>query len=227
MEKLSLRLSTIAGLVRDGASVCDVGTDHGFLPIFLKSSGKAKGVIATDINVLPLKKAEENIKKSGVKGISLRLCDGVADIKKGEADTVIIAGIGGEVISGILERGSEIVKDNGVILILQPTTSPEFLRRYLMDNGFEILKEIPIEENDKLYSVMKCVYEGKTQKCPEWFYYSGLVDPKNEIGKKYIEKQAKRALKCMKALEMIASRQKEYNFYKEIYEGLWRLTADS
>ena len=108
MNNLSLRLSTIASLVPKGAFVCDVGTDHGFLPIFLMESGKARGVIATDINEKPLKKAKENLKKTGTEGITLRLCDGLSGIKKGDADTVIIAGMGGEVISGILERGKEI-----------------------------------------------------------------------------------------------------------------------
>ncbi len=225
MEKLSLRLNTIAELVPYNARVCDVGTDHGFLPIYLLSSGKAKKVIATDINEKPLKKAEENIKKSGVEGILLRLCDGLSAVKEGECDTVIIAGIGGEVISGILSR-SELVKSKEITLILQPTTSPEFLRRYLYESGFSVIKEIPIEENGKLYSVMECRFNGKPQIKEDWFYFAGLVDPRNETGKKYIKKQTLRAYKCMTALENIENKHNEYNFYKGIYENLWRLTAD-
>ena len=80
MNNLSLRLSTIASLVPKGAFVCDVGTDHGFLPIFLMESGIAKGVIATDINEKPLRKAEENLKKTGAEGITLRLCDGLSGV---------------------------------------------------------------------------------------------------------------------------------------------------
>ena len=77
MNNLSLRLRTIASLVPKGAFVCDVGTDHGFLPIFLMQSGIARGVIATHINEKPLKKEEENLKKTGAKGLTLRLCDGL------------------------------------------------------------------------------------------------------------------------------------------------------
>ncbi len=225
MQNLSLRLSTIAGLVRKDAKVCDVGTDHAFLPIYLKKSGTAKSVIATDINEKPLKKARENVEKSG-ESISLRLCDGIDSVEKGEADTFIIAGIGGEVISGILSRGGEKFKSENIALILQPTTSPEFLRKHLYDNGFFIEKEIPIEENGKLYSVMKCRFAGIAEVKPEWFYFCGLLSCQDEIGKKYMEKQKNRAFKCMEALKNIPKKQEEYDYYKEIYNGLWHLMQD-
>ena len=227
MNNLSLRLSTIASLVPKGAFVCDVGTDHGFLPIFLMESGIAKGVIATDINEKPLKKAEENLKKTRAEGVTLRLCDGLSGIKKGETDTVIIAGMGGEVISGILERGKEITENADITLILQPTTSPEFLRKYLYETGYEIIREIPVEERGKLYSVMLVVFRDNPQKKEDWVYFVGLVDPKDPVGRRYIEKQKLRAYKCMMALEHIEEKQQEFKFHKEIYDNLWRLTEDS
>lgn len=227
MNNLSLRLSTIASLVPKGAFVCDVGTDHGFLPIFLMESGIAKGVIATDINEKPLKKAEENLKKTRAEGVTLRLCDGLSGIKKGETDTVIIAGMGGEVISGILERGKEITENADITLILQPTTSPEFLRKYLYETGYDIIKEIAVEERGKLYSVMLVKFQGNPQKKEDWVYFVGLVDPKDQTGRRYIEKQKLRAYKCMMALEHIEEKQQEFKFHKEIYDNLWRLTEDS
>ncbi len=226
MQTLSLRLETILRLIPQDAKVCDVGTDHAFLSIALIKRGKAKSVIATDINQKPLKKAEENIKKAEVENISLRLCDGISGVSKGEADTFVIAGIGGEVIWGIISRSPEILKDNAT-LILQPTTSPEFLRKNLYENGFSVLSETPISENGKLYSVMLCKYTGEKTKKENWFYFSGLVDPKISEGKMYIEKQRDRAFKCMKALEKIENKADELAYYKEIYENLWRLTADS
>ncbi len=227
MQGLSLRLSTIAELIPEGAGVCDVGTDHGFLPIFLKKRGNVKNVIATDINIKPLKKAEENIKNAGVEGIELRLCDGLSGVNPQECDTVIVAGIGGEVISGILSRGGDFVNRENITLILQPTTSPEVLRKYLFDNGFVISKEIPLEENDKLYSVMQCHFTGKGENKPWWFYFSGMIDPKNPIGNKYLKKQQNRAFKCMTALKDIKGKEEEYLYYKEIFDNLWRLTADT
>ncbi len=222
MENLSLRLKTVADLVPKGAKVCDVGTDHGYLPVFLKRRGDVASVIATDINPKPLKKAEENIKLCGVKGISLRLCDGLAGVTEEEADTVIIAGMGGEVISGIIDRSLELFKGSGIMLILQPTTSPELLRKYLYKTGFEIKREIPIEENKKLYSVMECEFKGIPQEKEEWFYYAGLVSPLDFAGKLYIEKQKNRCLKCVRALENIPAKQEDYNYYKKVFSGLER-----
>ena len=147
---LSQRLKLIASLVPKGARVCDIGTDHARLPIYLIENNIAKGVIATDIRPLPLENAKKNVAASGVKGIELRLCDGLSAVKKSETDTVIIAGIGGEVISGIISRGELLIEQPYPLLILQPTTSPESLRRYLYENGFEILTE-----NCPLLTVLK------------------------------------------------------------------------
>ena len=94
MSALSKRLSVIASLVPSGARVCDIGTDHAYLGIELIKSGKAISVIACDINEKPLLKAKANIEKSGVNGIELRLQDGLAGIKPGDADCIVIAGIG-------------------------------------------------------------------------------------------------------------------------------------
>ncbi len=222
MQKLSLRLKTIADLVPQGAMVCDVGTDHGFLPVYLRETDKAQSVIATDINEKPLNKARENIEKSGALGVSLRLCDGLAAVSPLEADTVIIAGIGGEVISGILQRATHFAK-RGVTFILQPTTSPEALRKFLCETGFRIEREIPLEENGKLYSVMLVYFADAPQKREAWFYFSGLVDASDPSGKKYIKKQKNRAFEIMNALKNIPQRQEEYNFNKEIFKNLSKL----
>lgn len=220
MPDLSLRLSTIASLVPDGARVCDVGTDHGYLAIHLKASGKVKSIIAADINPLPLQNAAKNIEKAGVSGIELRLCDGLSGIKPNEADTVIIAGMGGEVISGIIERGFSVAKQRDKTLILQPTTSPEALRKFLLTNGFEIFKEVPILENGKLYSVMLVKYSGKTYENNEYFYYIGKVSPLEKAGLMYIKKQQKRCFDCANALKNIPEKQEDYLYYKNILEGI-------
>ena len=220
MPDLSLRLSTIASLVPDGARVCDVGTDHGYLAIHLKTDGKVKSIIAADINPLPLQNAAKNIEKAGVTGIELRLCDGLSGISPEETDTVVIAGMGGEVISGIIERGFSVAKQKDKILILQPTTSPEALRKFLQTNGFEILKEVPILENGKLYSVMLVKYSGNSYESPEYFYYVGKVSPNVKSGLMYIEKQQKRCLECANALKNVPEKQKDYLYYKNVLEGI-------
>ena len=220
MNELSLRLSTIASLVPNGARVCDVGTDHGYLAIHLKSSGIAERVIASDINVKPLENARGNIEKSGVSGIELRLSDGLSKIKPDEADTFIIAGMGGEVISEIIKKGKEITTNNDITLILQPTTSPEFLRKFLCLNGYEILKEIAISENSKLYTVMLVKYTGKILDYKDYFFYVGKVSPKQEAGCLYLKKQLDRCSKCAEALKLVDTKKEDYLFYSKISKDI-------
>ena len=221
--QLSERLSVIASLVPSGARVCDIGTDHGYLAIELIRSGKAHNVIAADICEKPLQNARKNIESSGVDSVELRLCDGFSGISSHEFDTAVIAGMGGEVISGILHRGKEIVQNENINLIFQPTTSPEALRLYLCESGFEILKEIPVYENGKSYSVMLVVYTGNKTAPAQAYYYAGKVPCDTVAGRTYIEKQKKRLLTCMNALENIAEKRNEFLKYKEAFEGLEKI----
>lgn len=223
---LSRRLLLIASLVPKGARVCDVGTDHGRLPIYLIEEKIAKRVIATDIRPLPLENAKKNVAASGVKGIDLRLCDGLSAVKKSETDTVIIAGMGGEVISDIISRAELLSKQPYPLLILQPTTSPEFLRRYLCENGFEIKNETALEENGKLYSVITAYFTGETKEMPEFFYFAGKTDPKTEDGYLYIKKQYIRLKKCADALCNIPEKQAEYLHYKTLSDRILKLLTD-
>ena len=220
MPALSLRLSAIADFVKDKAAVCDVGTDHGYLAIHLIKSSKACRVLATDINQKPLLNAQKNIEKSGVLGIELRLCDGLLGVKRGEADTFVIAGMGGEVIAGIIEKGANITQNDDTTLILQPTTSPDFLRRFLCENGYEILREKAVFENGKLYSVMLVKFTGKKADFSEEYYYIGELKPNDEISLKYIKKQLNRCLNCVEKLENIPQKREEYLHYKSAVCGI-------
>ena len=119
MYTISQRLKEIAGLVTVGSRVADIGADHGYLSIYLVKEGIASFVYTCDIGEGPLNNARRNIEKSGVKNIELRLCDGLDGIDPESVDTVIIAGMGGDVISGIIERVPWI-KAKNYTLILQP-----------------------------------------------------------------------------------------------------------
>ena len=218
MSALSLRLETIASLVPRGARVCDVGTDHARLPIHLIKNGIATTVIATDLNKKPLENAQKNLEASNVSGIMLRHCDGLSGVAKNEADTIIVAGIGGEVISGILDR-CDWLKSKDITLILQPTTSPETLRRFLSQNGFEILSETPVFENQKVYSVIKANFCGLVSDHPEHYYYIGRV-PRTPDGIIYIKKQQKRVMDCMKAYQNIQSKAEDFRIYHTIYTAI-------
>ncbi len=219
MQNISERLKLIASFVKKGALVCDVGTDHAYLPVYLSKTGIAKKIIATDIREKPLNNARKNVEQSGEENIELRLCDGLSAVEKNEADTVIIAGMGGEVISGIIDR-CEWIKNENIQLILQPMTSPEILREYLIKNGFSIDREIALFENGKIYSVISVVFIGKVSSYNPSFYYIGKVDISDEFGKMYAEKQLKRCRQCALALENIEEQQEQYLYYKNIVKAL-------
>ncbi len=225
MINLSLRLKTIASLVPVGARVCDIGTDHAYLPIFLKKSGIATSVIATDLNEKPLENAKSNIENSAVSAISLRLCNGLSAVSALEVDTVIIAGMGGEVIVGIL-NACQWAKTADKTYILQPTTSAEVLREFLCKNGFEIVAETPVAENGKLYSVMTVKFTGNICEYPEYFYYVGKIPTTND-GILYIKKQQKRVLGCMTALENIPQKKTDYLKNKSVYDGITKILTEN
>ncbi len=218
--KLTKRLQLLLSLVPFGARVCDVGTDHGYLSIELIKTGGVKSVIATDINEKPLSRARKNIERAGVTGIDLRLCDGLSCIKPEETDTVVIAGMGGEVISGIIEKGSNVLKNNEKTMILQPTTSPEYLRKFLFENGYEIILEEPLYENRKAYSVMVCRYNGESEEREPYNYFIGKLTPEKADGALYIKKQYERCFKCAKALKDIPEKKADFEFYNSAAEQL-------
>lgn len=219
MQTLSKRLTTIASLVKSGSNVCDVGTDHGYLPAFLYLSGKMQSVTATDIREKPLASAKANLKDLGADGVKLILCDGLSAVTRQMADTVIIAGMGGEVISGIIDRAA-FLRDDTVELILQPTTAAKELRCYLAQNGFKVMLELPVSENGKIYSVMQAKFTGKKYELSDTQKQIGILKPDSIDAKKYIIKQQQIAQKCADSLKDVPYKQNEYKHYLNLSEQL-------
>ncbi|MCI8697971.1 MAG: SAM-dependent methyltransferase [Oscillospiraceae bacterium] len=150
--ELSPRLQAIARQVPQGARLADVGTDHGYLPVWLLLNGRIGYAIAADLRKGPLDRAKGTAQRFGqTDGISFRLCDGLTGIHEEEVDAVAIAGMGGETIAAILEAASWTKK--GKLLLLQPMTGAPKLRRWLQGNGYAILQEEIVHEGDKLYSI--------------------------------------------------------------------------
>ncbi len=226
MWGLSERLSLIYSLVPENSCVCDVGTDHGYLPTALCLNGKMKSVTATDIGKKPLENARENIRKLGADGVKLILCDGLDGVGRDLADVVIIAGMGGEVISGIMSRCA-FANDSTVTFILQPMTSADKLREFLYGNGFFIETEIPIKENGKIYSVMKVRHCGVKQEIDGVTKSIGKITPDSEYGRQYIKKQYDIAKKCEESLKLIIAKQEEYRQYRELKERLGRILEEN
>ena len=167
--QLSPRLQKIASLVPPCSVLADIGTDHGYIPLFCLENGKAKNVIATDINEKPLKRAETNIKSHGFSSFAdFRLCNGLDALSEGEADVIVIAGMGGPLICDILKNGKDAIADS-TLLLIQPMIAPIELRTYLYSDGFNILNEYVVREEDKFYNIM-AVQKGHANPTDELLY---------------------------------------------------------
>lgn len=151
---ISKRLLCCASMVQPGSRVADIGTDHGYLGIYLLQSGAARHVIACDLRKDPLENARRNAKLFGVDGeMELRLSDGLEKILPDEVDTVVMAGMGGDLIRKILSQ-CPWRKREGLQFILQPQSAGNVLRRWLCEDGFEIQREEPVQDGHFLYTVM-------------------------------------------------------------------------
>ena len=152
--KLSDRLQLIADEIHCGETMADIGTDHGFLPLYLLETKKCPKVIMADISSGSLAKAEENCKIAKPDGAyELRLGDGIDILEDGEVDVVAIAGMGGNLIAEILEWN--LAKSRSIKrYILQPRRHVGKLRHWLYCNGFEIVKESLVEEGKFICEIL-------------------------------------------------------------------------
>lgn len=152
--KLSPRLEGIVSLVPEGSRVADIGCDHGYISIALVQRGIAVHSIASDIKKGPLDQAVKNIAKAELNNkIETRLAPGITAIKSGEADVIIIAGMGQRTIADILTENMSIAKE-AKYLILQPQSELAEMRRFLLDNGFNLIGNKMMTEGDKYYFAM-------------------------------------------------------------------------
>ena len=164
MQKINLgaRLSAVAALIT-GDFVADVGTDHGFLPIYLAESGKIRRAVASDIRPEPLSKARENIAKHALSGkIETVLTDGLVGLEKYPLTDIVIAGMGGLTIIDILEN-ADFVKTRPVHLIIQPMQHVPETRKYLCENGYVIDREVLASDDGKIYQIISAKYGGKSR----------------------------------------------------------------
>lgn len=155
MVKLSKRMKAVASMVTQDLVVCDVGTDHGYVPISLVQDGIISKAIAVDINKGPLMRADEHIRSCGLADcIETRLSDGLAAVDAGEVESIVIAGMGGELVIHILTEG-EAVCQRAKEIILQPQSEVSKVRCFLRSKGYQIVDEDMILEDGKYYPMFK------------------------------------------------------------------------
>lgn len=171
---LNSRLLKIAQMVRKGDRVADIGTDHAYLPVYLVRNGLSNCCFACDVADGPLLNARKNIERSRVDNITLRKGDGLLAVEPEEVDTVVVAGMGGDLIVRLIDN-APWVKNSRYELLLQPMTSVEDLRRYLCDNGFNIVCEQAVCSQGRVYTVIKAVWSGEVLPCEPLFYYLGRL----------------------------------------------------
>ncbi len=176
MVKLDTRLKMAADEVRHGKKIVDIGTDHAYLPVYLIENNICPSAIAADIGKGPLENAKKvvSVSKDLSEKIELRLSDGLKEIKPYEAEDIVIAGMGGILISEILSA-APWVKDETKRLILQPMSHAEDVRRYLCENGFEIIKEKACSDGKHNYILIVAEFKNKANDKDEAFYYKGLI----------------------------------------------------
>ena len=177
--KLTDRLLKIASLVDNGKRIADIGTDHGYIPVYLLNQNKIQYAILGDVNKGPLENARKEVTRNKLQDkVDLRLGSGIEVLKENEVDEIIIAGMGGMLINNLL-KANEKVAHTTEKLILQPMQAPEELRMFLYQNGYKILDEHLVREEHRLYEIIVCKYEGLEPQEIDPIYY--------EIGLKLIE----------------------------------------
>ncbi|MCI8326965.1 MAG: SAM-dependent methyltransferase [Lachnospiraceae bacterium] len=213
MIQLSRRLQAVADLITQEGVLADIGTDHGYIPIYLIQNGRIKKAIAADIKEGPLFRAKEHIERYGLSDyIEIRLSDGAKNIRSGEADVFVLAGMGGGLMYRILSQ-SRLVFEGAKEIILQPQSEQEQLRRNLIGDGWKILEEDMVEEDGKYYPMMrismyfsekvrqKNLYEDA--KDIEYLYGAYLLDGKHPILKEFLKKQGELYQNLLKELSAL------------------------
>lgn len=219
--KLSERLKLCADMVSPQSKIADIGTDHAYIPIWLALNSIITSALACDIRSGPLENASKNIEKYSLSNvIDTRLSDGLLNVRENEVNEIIIAGMGGNIISNILSSCTWKNKKDK-IFILQPMKYEERLRDFLAKNGYIIEKENATICSGKVYTAMKVIYTGIPQKIENYEKYIGKLseDFSYPAARAYIRKQIKNLENHLKGAKSENLEQLQ-NYYGEIIEKL-------
>ena len=204
--QLSKRLQAVANLVTPGKRLADIGTDHGYVPIWLYEQGRIPSALAMDLREGPLQRAKEHIRMHGLdEKIKTRLSDGLEKLLPGEADSIVIAGMGGMLVVKILTKGQAVL-DSVQELILQPQSDLDAVREYLHRTGFVIVQEEMVFEEGKYYPMMKAVHGENTDDRKIWFLYGRLLlENRHPVLESYLQKEYDSCCKLLEKLSKTAT----------------------
>lgn len=200
--ELSFRMKQVADMVEPCHTAADIGCDHGYVSIYLIEQGIVERMIAMDVRSGPLSRARANVcQKQMQERIQCRLSDGLDGLEAGEADTIVIAGMGGPLMIGILERGTE--KRLGTeTLVLQPQSDIPEVRRYLHRIGYEPVQEEMLCEDGKYYTVIKAKrQEPRKWNAMEYQYGKCLLEKRSQVLYQYLKKEYQQLEKLMEELQ--------------------------
>lgn len=217
--EVSKRLQQVAAFV-SYSTMADIGTDHGYVPLYLWEQGKLKKALACDINKGPLARAKENISRMGAEQVvETRLGSGLYPVKPREVETAVIAGMGGMLTIHILEDSQEVVQSLKE-LVLSPQHDIDAVRRYIHEIGFSIAEEALLKEEGKYYTVLRCVhgqerYETET----EYQYGKVLLEAGSSLFLEKLEQEEKQLQKVEEKLRQNTSGKVEKRL-QEVEESL-------
>lgn len=229
MIRLSKRMQALAAMVSMGNVLCDVGCDHGYLPIYLIQKAVIPRAIAMDVAEGPLLAAKTHIHEYGLsQTIETRLSDGLEKLAPQEADTILIAGMGGGLVMHILSQNPEVAK-SAKELILQPQSELYEVRNFLWQQGYELLQEDMVKEDGKYYPMMKVKSIGqKAAGNPptdeELYFGKMLLKEKHPVLGEFllreerVQHQVLQQLEAAQQTEAISLRQKQVREYLQIIE---------
>lgn len=160
MLTLTNRLAMVAGLVRPGKPLADIGTDHAYLPVYLLLQGTIPSAAAADVRQGPLQNAAATVEKYDVEpSVELLLCSGFQHPRLQHYEDFVMAGMGGTLMRDLLEEAPFLQKA-GTHLVLQPQSHGEDVRQWLYEHGFSILRETATVDGGRVYIALEAVYDG-------------------------------------------------------------------
>lgn len=210
------RLKTVAEMIGETGVLCDIGCDHGYLPIYLLQHNKIKKAYACDLRDGPLKTASKNIVAFHMKDVIQTVkSDGLKELGGIDFDVISICGMGGRLISEILETSLEIAK-RAQFMVLQPQSEIPVLRKFLAENGF-VIRDERIAIEDRRFYVIMSVSKGVEPNSDEMSLLLGrkLLDSNDSITQQYLKKELAR---FQKILEARGGENRDPKLYKAITE---------